>query len=269
MNRRIVLRWMACFAAVAVLSGCSIVPSAEEVTTDLQVSSAETSGAAQVTPPAVEQSATGSAAVALAGLPVKGRAPKAGYARSQFGKAWTDENTALWGGDSLSTRENILSRDLTNVICKAKPAAPVLPPCVVQSGILTDPYTGVTLNFVRGQESSQLVPIDHVVALGDAWQKGGQQITAAERVNLANDPLNLIATTRAPNSAKSDSDSASWLVPNWKFRCMYVARQIAVKSKYRLWVTKSEGEAMERVLARCPGQSLPTEAEASQRTVSP
>ncbi|MFD6517657.1 HNH endonuclease family protein [Rhodococcus sp. NPDC060176] len=71
--------------------------------------------------------------------------------------------------------------------------------------------------------TSPLVPIEHVVALGDSWQKGAQQLSATERLDLANDPLNLIATTQAPNSAKSDSDAASWLPPNKAFRCAYVA----------------------------------------------
>lgn len=215
--------------------------------------------------PATSGEPTGSALEALNQLPVKGRAPKTGYSRAQFGKAWTDANTAMWGGDSLSTRENILSRDLTNIVCKVKRSAPVLPPCVVQSGVLVDPYTGATVNFVRGQQSSQLVPVDHVVALGDAWQKGAQQLSLAERVNLANDPLNLIATTQAPNAAKADADAASW-VPNRGFRCRYVSRQVAVKTRYRLWVTKAEKDAIARVLKTCADQSLPSDVEARSQT---
>ena len=147
---------------------------------------------------------------ALEELAVKGRAPKTGYARSEFGIAWTDTNTVMWGGNSLSTREDILSRDLVDITCKDRSGV-ASPPCVVQSGVLHDPYTGTTVNFVRGETTSPLVPIEHVVALGDSWQKGAQQLSVAERVDLANDPLNLIATTQAPNSAKSDSDAASWL----------------------------------------------------------
>lgn len=208
----------------------------------------------------------GSAVAALDHLSVKGRAPKTGYARSEFGKAWTDSNTALWGGDSLSTRENILSRDLSDVVCKVGRSGPVLPPCVVQSGVLVDPYTGKTVNFIRGQQTSQLVPVDHVVSLGDAWQKGAQQLSQDVRVNLANDPLNLIATTRTPNSSKSDSDAATWLVPRKQFRCRYVARQVAVKVRYKLWVTKAEKDAIARILAQCPGEPLPSDGVASSRT---
>jgi hypothetical protein len=37
-----------------------------------------------------------------------------------------------------------------------------------------------------------------------------------------------------------------------------VARQVAVKRTYGLWVTAAEREAIERVLRTCPTQKLPT-----------
>ena len=78
---------------------------------------------------------------------------------------------------------------------------------------------------------------------------------------MANDPLELLAVDGPTNSAKGDADAASWLPPNKGFRCAYVARQIAVKSKYRLWVTVAEKNSMAAVLATCPVQGLPIEAE--------
>ena len=122
--------------------------------------------------------------------------------------------------------------------------------CKVQSGKLSDPYTGELILFHRG-ENSNAVQIDHVVALSDAWQKGAQQLSFIERVSLANDPLNLLAVDGPANQQKSDSDAASWLPPNKSFRCQYVARQIAVKQKYRLWVTAAEKSAMRGVLGVC------------------
>ena len=79
--------------------------------------------------------------------------------------------------------------------------------------------------------------IDHVVALSDAWQKGAQQLTATERLQLANDPVNLFAVDGPTNGSKGDGDAATWLPPNQAFRCTYVAHQIAAKAKYHLWVT--------------------------------
>jgi hypothetical protein len=196
-----------------------------------------------VNSPAINsQQPSGEAMQALDGLEVKGRAPKTGYTRAQFGDGW--ESRA-----GCDTRNIILHRDLTNVVVNSS--------CQVVSGNLNDPYTGKVIIFQRGETSSQSVQIDHVVALSDAWQKGAQQLPAAERIILANDPLELLAVDGPANQDKSDGDAATWLPPNKAFRCQYVARQIAVKQKYHLWVTDAEKTVMRNVLGVCPGQQLP------------
>ncbi|HEX7484193.1 MAG TPA: HNH endonuclease family protein [Candidatus Saccharimonadales bacterium] len=187
--------------------------------------------------------ASGSAADSLAQLPVKGRAPKTGYERTQFGDGWTELN-------GCDTRNRILNRDLTEVAVNEK--------CQVVRGVLHDPYTDKAIAFSRGETTSQSVQIDHVVALSNAWQTGAQQLTPDQRKQLANDPLELLAVDGDANQQKSDGDAATWLPPNKAFRCQYVARQIAVKAKYKLWVTTAEKDAITRVLVSCPGQKLPT-----------
>jgi hypothetical protein len=102
------------------------------------------------------------------------------------------------------------------------------------------------------------VQIDHVVALSNAWQTGAGLLTPEIRQQLANDPLELLAVDGAANQQKSDGDAATWLPSNKAFRCQYVARQVAVKAKYQLWVTSAEKDAITRVLATCPGQPLPS-----------
>ena len=180
---------------------------------------------------------------ALAALPTKGRAPKTGYKRSQFGDGW-----AKAGG--CDTRNVILRRDLTNAVLGDDN-------CKVQAGALSDPYTGQRIAFKRGANSSGAVQIDHVVALSNAWQTGAQQLSSEQRISLANDPLELLAVDGPANQQKGDGDAATWLPSNKPFRCQYIARQIAVKKKYSLWVTPPERTAMERILANCPEQRLP------------
>jgi len=179
----------------------------------------------------------------LASLPVKGRAPKTGYSRDQFGSGWTTTQ-------GCDTRNIILHRDLTDVVMGEG--------CKVVSGTLNDPYTGKIIQFQRGPTTSQLIQIDHVVALSNAWQTGAQQLTPLRREELANDPLNLLAVDGAANQQKSDSDAATWLPANKLFRCQYVARQISVKKRYSLWVTNSEKGAINHVLVGCPRQNIPT-----------
>jgi hypothetical protein len=181
----------------------------------------------------------------LESIPVKGRAPKTGYSRDQFSAGWADV-----GG--CDTRNYILKRDMTGVITKSETD------CTVESGTLNDPYTGKIIKFTRGVGTSDDVQIDHVVAVSDAWQKGAQQIDVSERAQFYNDPLNLLAVDGPANQKKSDSDAASWLPPNKDYRCRYVARQVAVKIKYKLWVTQAEHDAIKNVLSSCPSQTLPT-----------
>ena len=183
----------------------------------------------------------------LSSLPVKGRAPKTGYTRAQFGQAWADVDR-----NGCDTRNDMLKRDLTNIVYKVKTRD-----CVVLSGVLIDRYSGETINFVRGNVTSMEVQIDHVVALSNAWQTGAFKLTVLQRTALANDPMNLFAVKGRLNSQKGDGDAATWLPPLKSFRCAYVAQQIAVKAKYSLWVTAPEKEAMVRILTACPNQSLP------------
>jgi hypothetical protein len=96
-----------------------------------------------------------------------------------------------------------------------------------------------------------------VVPLSNAWQTGAQQLSLERRISLANDPLNLLAVDGEANQQKSDGDAATWLPAQKAFRCQYVARQIAVKRTYSLWVTSAEKEAISTVLSACPDQQLP------------
>ena len=172
----------------------------------------------------------------LGDLQIKGRAPKTGYSRQQFGDGWD----TLLGCD---TRERILLRDLTNIT--------ISPDCKIMSGQLHDPYTGKIIHFLRGAATSAEVQIDHVVALSNAWQTGAQGLAFERRVMLANDPLNLLAVDGDANQQKSDGDAATWLPSNKSFRCQYVSRQVEVKNKYELWVTQAEHDAIVRVLSKC------------------
>ena len=181
-------------------------------------------------------------------LEIKGRAPKNNYSRDQFGVGWQVDRSGC------DTRNKVLARDLQNATVGSDG-------CSVLSGTLQDPYTAREIMFKRGPSTSDKVQIDHIVALSDAWQKGAQQFEPNKRVAFANDALNLLAVDGPTNEQKSNSDAASWLPTNKDFRCRYVARQIAVKRKYSIWVTKGEYDAMKRVLFSCSDQVLPVEVK--------
>jgi hypothetical protein len=225
---------------VALVSGC--VPVAGTSSPD----GAESSGG--VAGPSGSSAGGGSARAALATLAVKGRAPRTGYDRALFGQAWADVDH-----NGCDTRNDVLRRDLRPYVLKSGTNG-----CLVLSGTLHDPYSGTTIAFVRGRNTSSTVQIDHVVPLSDAWQKGAQQWSTSRRTALANDPLNLLAVDGLTNQRKSDGDAATWLPPNKPYRCAYAARQIAVKARYGLWVTSAERDAFAGILAACPSQTLPS-----------
>jgi hypothetical protein len=252
-------------AAVVLLSGCgpasigaaTVVGDAQSSTIAEQSAAptvAPSSGTVPVPPTTAAASATakpaaaGTALAAVARLTVKGRAPKTGYTRAQFGQAWYDVD-----GNGCDTRNDILLRDLKKRQMKNA--------CKVMAGTLApDPYSGKSIRFVYGGASE--VDIDHVVALSDAWQKGAAAWAPVKRLALANDPLNLLAVDSSTNRSKGDGDAATWLPPNKSFRCTYVARQVAVKGKYGVWVTAAERDAMNRVLTACPSMVLPASGSA-------
>ena len=176
-------------------------------------------------------------------LAVKGRAAKTGYDRSSFSH-WRDPDR-----NGCDARNDTLRRDLTNLVIKSDSNG-----CKVLGGVLADPYSGKNIEFVFG---ASLVDIDHVVALSNAWQTGAFQFTSEIRLQFANDPLNLLAVSASLNRQKGDGDAATWLPPNKSYRCQYVARQIAVKKKYGLWITKPEKVAMSTLLAKCPKEEIP------------
>ncbi len=175
---------------------------------------------------------------------MRGLSSHDGYARSAFSDGWGDLG-------ACDLRNYILQRDLTNITWRSGET------CIVASGTLKDPYTGKVIDFVRGVSTSLAVQIDHVVALSNAWSTGASTMSASVRYKIYNDPLNLLAVDGPTNGQKSDSDAASWLPPNRAYRCAYVSRQIAVKSKYRLWVTGAEKTAMLGVLKSCPAFKIP------------
>ena len=195
-------------------------------------------------PPPGDPSRFDTARQRLGQLEVRGWDRTSDFKRYRFGKAWSDDVDVEFGHNGCNTRDDILRRDLQNLVVRRGT-------CYAQSGTLVDPYSGVTIDFVRSPETSKAIEIDHVVALADAWYKGARSWDPQRRLDFANDPRNLLAVSPKANFDKAFRDATSWLPPNEAFRCDFVARQIEVKAAYGLWLAAKEKKAMEAVLARC------------------
>lgn len=266
-------RWLTAAAGLAVMgvvaTACGGTASESEPSATVESTSSPTAVVEEPLappPPAVTVAsapAANRAVATLNSLAVKGRAPKTGYDRALFGQTWSDDVNVEGGHNGCDTRNDILRRDLTDLTVR-----PGTRGCVVTSGTLDDPYTGTTIRFVRGQDTSSAVQVDHVVALSDAWQKGAQQLSTAERTDFANDPRNLQAVDGPTNQQKGDGDAATWLPPARGYRCTYVTRQVEVKAAYRLWVTQAEKDAILRVLVGC-GAAEPAPTQTRTATATP
>lgn len=186
-----------------------------------------------------EPGSSGSARLALDGLEVRTEERVPGYDRESF--AWrTDVDR-----NGCDTRNDVLRRDLVDVGIRGGTDG-----CVVQEGVLEDPYSGARVPFDRSRDP-EAVQIDHVVSLSDAWSAGAWRWDADYRAAFANDPLELVAASAAENSAKSDATADAWLPEDPADACALVARQVAIKVRTELSVTRAEHDAMARVLDGC------------------
>ncbi|MEV6108704.1 HNH endonuclease family protein [Streptomyces sp. NPDC051940] len=172
-------------------------------------------------------------------LRTKGRGPKTGYDRDQFGHAWMDTADGVpLARNGCDTRNDLLRRDGREIRLRSGSD------CVVVSMRLADPYTGEDIAWRKAAAAK--VQIDHVVPLSYAWQLGAARWPKDRRRQLANDPLNLIPVDGPANSAKGDSGPASWLPPNKTVRCAYAVRFAQVALKYELAVTAPDKAMMLR-----------------------
>lgn len=176
-------------------------------------------------------------------VPTKGRGPKTGYSRDEFGYAWMDSAPGVpFAHNGCDTRNDLLKRDGDNVRFRSGSD------CVVSSMTLDDPYTGTAIDWTKTKATT--VQIDHVMPLSYDWQMGAAYWTKDKREQIANDPLNLLPVDGPSNEAKSDSGPASWLPPNKTVRCSYAVRIAQVSLKYALPVTSADKQAM---LTQCGG----------------
>jgi hypothetical protein len=187
-----------------------------------------------------------SAATALTALPVAEKTSLDGYDRGcgegegcVFGPAWADVDR-----NGCDQRNDVLHRDLTGVQVREGTHD-----CVVVAGVLDDPYTGANVVFEKADAA--LVPIDHVVPLAAAWVQGASAWPLEQRRAFANDLANLMATTRAENSAKGDSTADEWVPSDPSYGCSYATVVITVKNRYALAVTAPEATALQSLLATC------------------
>lgn len=88
----------------------------------------------------------------------RGRGPKSGYDRDEFGYAWKDTADGVpFARNGCDTRNDLLQRDGREVRFRSGSD------CVVVAMTLDDPYTGRSIRWLK-EEASE-VQVDHVVSV--------------------------------------------------------------------------------------------------------
>jgi hypothetical protein len=182
--------------------------------------------------------------VVLPAVPGYDRSCSRGHA-CVFGPAWADVASPGAPLDGCDQRNQTLRRQLTEVRIKSRTNG-----CVVEFGMLDDPYTGARVVYRRG-DPARLVEVDHVVPLAGAWDRGAATWTMQQRRNFAGDLRNLVVTTAAANRAKSDKPPADWSPATARGRCLYARQYLQVSVAYDLAATHADVRALDRLLRAC------------------
>lgn len=188
---------------------------------------------------AIDTSAKRAEAVAIIeALPTGKVQPHTSYNREvQFGTSWTDSNSdPEYGNNGCDTRNDILARDFEKFTQERD--------CKVIEGTFHDPYTGQTIQFVRGRDTSMAVQIDHVFSLSSAWHHGASNWSQDQRMKFANDPLNLLASDGPANQTKSDKGPGGWMPDQTAIHCEFSARYAEIATAYQLHVDQADKNVM-------------------------
>lgn len=117
--------------------------------------------------------------------------------------------------------------------------------CVVRTGEWLDEYTGEVLT------SAFQVDIDHVIPRLYAHTHGGDQWTPQQKLQFANDPMNMMVVSKNEIRRKRDRGPDRYL-PREEFQCEYVRLWEALADRYNLQLGSSDRSEIGRVLRDCP-----------------
>ena len=246
------------------VSGATVVAIIGGAAAAIWLSSASVTQASPTAPTSAVPTSTPSSAGTFDSLVIGETDRDGSYDRDAFGQSWADIDR-----NGCDTRNDILGRDLIDIEFKEGTND-----CKVLSGTLVDSYSGDTIPFIAGQDTSADVQIDHLLPLKAVYATGGEAWPAEKREALANDPVNLLAVKGTENSSKSDSLPSEWLpgfYPDvsdrhdlgqrvvWDdlptdttLQCWYVDKLVPVFVAYDLGVTPEDRAALTAVLESCP-----------------
>lgn len=175
---------------------------------------------------------------ALDSLPLREAGERGDYERDAFGQSWKDVED-----NGCGQRDDILTRDLVEAAVRLGSA------CVIVSGTLTDPWSGEVVLFAKAEASE--VQVDHVLPLREIWDAGAWAWTPQDRELAANDLGNLVASSAAVNSSKSDDTAEDWQPTRADSGCLYSRMVVTIRDRYTLALTEPETLVLDELLQTC------------------
>jgi 5-methylcytosine-specific restriction endonuclease McrA len=156
------------------------------------------------------------------------------YNRSDW-PHWSDEDK-----DCQNTRHELLISTSSEAVSYKTDKQ-----CNVLAGKWYDPYSGETFTI------SKDLDLDHIVPLKFAHGHGADKWSRERKAMFANDLDNLILTKASLNRQKGAKGLTEWLIPNFPYRCEYIARFNAVMAKYELSYIPSVQRIVNRMVKAC------------------
>ncbi len=154
------------------------------------------------------------------------------YSRSAFGQGWADNDY-----DCQNTRAEILIQQSVGLVSYKSEDH-----CRVVKGKWHSLFSGKDIY------DASKVDIDHIVPLKWAWMHGADRWERKKRIQIANDPANLVSVEASLNRQKGAKGPDEWLPP--KNRCQYLTRFQRIVKKYQIRLADTESESFQRLTTR-------------------
>jgi hypothetical protein len=119
--------------------------------------------------------------------------------------------------------------------------------CIVRTGEWLDEYTGKIFTV------AVQVDIDHIIPRLYAHTHGGDRWSAGEKLQFANDPMNMMLVEKREIRRKAQRGPNRYL-PREEFQCEYVRLWEAIADKYDLQLGSSDKSEISKIKQGCPEQ---------------
>ena len=144
-------------------------------------------------------------------------------------------------GDCQSTRQEMLI--LTS---RVSPTYTNPRNCEVRTGEWFDEYTGKSFTVANQ------IDLDHIIPRLYAQTHGGDRWPPGQKLQFANDPMNLMLVEKREIRRKNDRGPDRYLPPREDYHCQYARAWEAIAEKYDLQLETRDSNAIARILRDCP-----------------